>query len=365
MAGLVAGKFRLCSRVNSGSFGEVFEGLNEQTGTAVAIKIEAQNVSPQIIHEAKVLRLLEGQTGLPTVLWYGKDEGRSVMVMTLLGKSLEMSLKDTTEKRLPLKLVLRLSLQMLARIEATHSQSFIHRDIKPDNFVIGRSPAHNRVYLIDFGLAKRYRDEKTRMHEAYAEGKMMAGTARYASLNCLLGVEQSRRDDLESLVYSLVYLLNGSLPWQGLFCRNQDEKREKVSRMKRELPLQTICKGCPPQFVQLLTYCRRLPFDATPDYDFMRFLLKEAASNAEIDIEGSLIFPAPIQRSSSQRRLLKKKLNKQIRTKSVARLSIAEVACTSVNEATEEVECSRLPAIHPILRLRLRAYSNRSSTVNS
>jgi hypothetical protein len=166
---------------------------------------------------------------------------------------------------------------------------------------------------------------------------------------------------LESLVYSLVYLLNGSLPWEGLFCRNQEEKREKVASMKRTMPLQTICTGCPPQFMQLLTYCRRLQFDATPDYEFMRFLLKEAASNADINIEGPLIFSAPIQRSSSHHRLLKKKPDKHIRTKSVARLSIAESACTSVNEATEEVQCSRLPAFHPILRLRLRAYSNLSS----
>lgn len=360
MVDLVAGKFRLRDRVNSGSFGEVYEGFNEHTGTAVAIKVETQSEAPQLLHEAKVLRCLEGKVGLPTVFWYGKEEGRCVMVMTLLGKSLEMGLQDSVEKKLSLKLVLRLSLQMLARIETTHNHSFIHRDIKPDNFVIGRPPAHNRVYLIDFGLAKRYRDDRTKQHLTYAEDRKMAGTARYMSLNCHMGIEQSRRDDLESFVYSLIYLLNGSLPWQGLFCQCQVEKRAKVAVMKRNMALPAICKGCPPQIGLLLAYCRGLQFETAPDYEFIRFLLKEAASKAEIDAEGPLAFPGPPQRSASQHRLFKKKREKEGKeARHSLQVSAGSLIHThSANESTEELQCDRLPALHPILRLRLRASSS-------
>jgi len=357
---LVAGKFRLRDHVNSGSFGEVFEGLNEQTGTAVAIKVETQSECPQLLHEAKVLRSLEGKVGLPTVFWYGKEEGRCVMVMTLLGKSLEMGLRESREKRLSLKLVLRLGLQMLARVETTHSHSFIHRDIKPDNFVKGRPPAHNRVYLIDFGLAKRYRDDRTKQHTTYAEGRKTAGTARYMSLNTHMGIEQSRRDDLESLIYSLIYLLNGSLPWQGLFFQSQAEKCAKVTAMKRNMPLQAICKGIPHQFCQLLAYCRELQFETAPDYEFIRYLLKEAAAKAEIDVEGPLAFPGAVQRSASHHKLFKKKSKKE-RKLSRPSLQVSLGSLCRINsdkQSTEELKCDRLPALHPIVRLRLRACSS-------
>ena len=354
---LIAGRFRLQVRLNSGSFGEVYQGLNEVTGTSVAVKIETQTRAPQLLHEARILRAMEGKVGLPTVMWYGKEQGRVVMVMTLLGKSLEMIVREMKEKKMNLELVLRLVMQMLARVETTHLNSYIHRDIKPDNFVIGRPPFQNRVYLIDFGLAKRYREDRTRQHIQYSEGKRMAGTTRYASLNCHRGVEQSRRDDLESLVYSLIYLLNGSLPWQVLLPANTTDKHQKVAALKTNLPIHQICKGCPPQVGQLLAYCRGLAFEENPDYEFIRFLLREMSVKSEVSLEGPLVFPKQIQRSTSQHSLMRRKTDKEKRGKSPVKRSIVNDPGSSIlsnsKGDTEELVCAQLPALHPSIRLKL------------
>lgn len=200
----------------------------------------------------------------------------------------------------------------LSRVEFVHSKSFIHRcadvdsekldwsfvgqscvclwlkadlssitivlvcrDIKPDNFLMGLGKRANQVHIIDFGLAKKYRDPKSHIHIPYRENKNLTGTARYASINTHLGIEQSRRDDIESLGYVMMYFLRGSLPWQGLKAATKKQKYEKISEKKMVTAIEILCRGFPTEFVTYFQYCRSLRFDDKPDYSYLRKQLRD------------------------------------------------------------------------------------------
>jgi len=198
-----------------------------------------------------------------------------VMVMDILGPSLE-DLFNFCSRKFTLKTVLMLADQKLARIEYVHSKNFIHRDIKPDNFLIGLGKRKvNQVYIIDFGLSKKYRDPRTHQHIPYVEHKSLTGTARYASVNTHLGVEQSRRDDLESLGFVLMYFNRGALPWQGLKAKTKKEKYNKIAEKKMSTPVEILCKHFPNEFATYLNYCRALRFEDKPDYSYLRRLFRD------------------------------------------------------------------------------------------
>jgi len=164
--------------------------------------------------------------------------------------------------------------QMVTRVQAIHDKSLIYRDIKPDNFLIGvpGSKNANTIHIIDFGMAKHYRDPKTKLHIPYRERKSLSGTARYMSINTHLGREQSRRDDLESLGHVFMYFLRGGLPWQGLRAATNKQKYEKIGEKKQSTPIEELCEGFPEEFAIYMNYVRKLGFEETPDYDFLREL---------------------------------------------------------------------------------------------
>lgn len=270
----VKGVYRLVRKIGSGSFSDIFLAVNETNGDEVAVKLEPMKTRyPQLLSESKLYKILQGGRGIPHVRWFGQAREYNAMVMDLLGPSLE-ELFNFCSRRFTMKTVLMLADQMIGNIEYVHSKNFIHRDIKPDNFVMGLGQHCNWVYIIDFGVAKKYRDSRTLQHIPYREGKNLWGTARYASINAHRGMEQSRRDDLESLGYVMMYFNRGSLPWQGLKAATKKQKYERISEKKTATPVEILCKEFPTEFVMYLNYCRGLRFDEAPDYVYLRQLFR-------------------------------------------------------------------------------------------
>ncbi|KAL1832399.1 hypothetical protein ACET3Z_002050 [Daucus carota] len=272
---VVGGKFKLGRKIGSGSFGELYLGVNVQTGEEVAVKLEsAKTKHPQLHYESKLYMLLQGGTGIPHLKWFGVEGEYNAMVIDLLGPSLE-DLFNYCNRKFTLKTVLMLADQLINRVEYMHSRGFLHRDIKPDNFLMGLGRKANQVYVIDYGLAKKFRDLQTHKHIPYRENKNLTGTARYASVNTHLGVEQSRRDDLESLGYVLMYFLRGSLPWQGLKAGTKKQKYDRISEKKMLTAVEVLCKSYPSEFISYFHYCRSLRFDDKPDYSYMKRLFRD------------------------------------------------------------------------------------------
>uniref|UniRef100_A0A7N6AJN4 non-specific serine/threonine protein kinase n=1 Tax=Anabas testudineus TaxID=64144 RepID=A0A7N6AJN4_ANATE len=276
---IVGGKYKLVRKIGSGSFGDIYLAINITNGEVIYfINIYTH---PTLLYESKLYKILQGGVAIPHIRVRGKySNDYNVLVMDLLGPSLE-DLFNFCSRRFTMKTVLMLADQMISRIEYVHTKNFIHRDIKPDNFLMGIGRHCNKVstsvaklFLIDFGLAKKYRDNRTRQHIPYREDKNLTGTARYASINAHLGIEQSRRDDMESLGYVLMYFNRTSLPWQGLKAATKKQKYEKISEKKMSTPVEVLCKGFPAEFAMYLNYCRGLRFEEAPDYMYLRQLFR-------------------------------------------------------------------------------------------
>lgn len=271
----VGKKYRIGRKIGSGSFGDIYLGTNIISGEEVAIKLENTKAKhPQLEYEAKVYKALSGGVGIPFVRWYGTECDYNAMVIDLLGPSLE-DLFNYCNRKFTYKTVLLLADQLICRIEYIHARCFIHRDIKPDNFLMGIGRRGSQVNVIDFGLAKKYRDPRTHLHIPYRENKNLTGTARYASVNTHLGIEQLRRDDLESLGYVLIYFCRGSLPWQGLKAATKRQKYDRIMEKKMTTPNDILTKGLPKEFLDYMNYIKTLRFDDKPDYPYLRKIFRD------------------------------------------------------------------------------------------
>ena len=264
------GRFLLRTRLGGGSFGEIYRGYDTWRQRDVAVKLEATHSQhPQLNYESRVYKLLLHNTlevtGFPEMHWYGTEGEFNVMVIDLCGPSLE-DLFNYCGRKFSLKTVLLIADQLLHRIEFCHHKQFLHRDIKPENYVMGLGQRCHHVYMVDFGLAKRYWDNKQKRHNPYREGKPVTGTARYCSVNTHLGIEQSRRDDLESIGYVLLYFLKGSLPWQGIRNADPSQKTTLIGEKKMSTSAEHLCKDEPAHFLKFMKYSRGLKFEDAPDY---------------------------------------------------------------------------------------------------
>jgi serine/threonine protein kinase len=270
----------LDERLGAGAFGEIYSGIDTESGEPVAVKLERVDAEhPQLTYEARVYQQLASKRGVPQLYYVGREGNYNVMVMERLGSNLE-TLLTQCGRRFSLCTVLEIADKMLQLVQKVHDQGFVHRDLKPDNFVTGMREKGDEgdLYIIDFGLSKCFWDPDKDEHIPFRSDKHLTGTARYASIGNHRGLEQSRRDDLESLGYLLVYFLRGELPWQGVKGKSRKVKYNKMMDLKKDAHQhKTLCQGLPAAFQQYFDYVLALRFEERPDYTLLRNSFKRLA----------------------------------------------------------------------------------------
>ena len=280
---LIFDRYRLIKRLGAGSFGSIYSA--EYENNLYAIKLEEKRGECSLLeHESYIMSHLRGPA-LPSVKIYGYSRTHNILVMELMGKSLEDLFEEYPEKKFSVRCVCNIGYQMIEILEYIHNRNIIHRDIKPDNFVIGLNEKRKYIYILDFGLSKKYRNSKTLKHYTIIKSKNLTGTARYASIHALNGLTQSRRDDLEAVGYVLLYFLRGRLPWQGIPVRTKEERYKKIMDKKLATSAEELCQGFPQQFTDFINYTRQLQYEQDPDYYYLKNLFLIVLNNQGFKID--------------------------------------------------------------------------------
>ena len=270
-------KYKPLKILGAGTFSIVYEGINKIDNSKVALKIENKNSKVCLLKEEAIsIFNLQGY-GIIKFISFGHSKDYNILVEPLLGKSL-YALYLESKKSFTIKDICLISLQCLDRIEYIHSKGYIHGDIKPENFLIGLNDPRI-IYIIDFGLSKKYRSDRTGNHIQFCITKKMFGTARYASTNSLRGVQISRRDDLESLFYMILYFIMKKLPWQGVKANSQQNRYKKIYYMKKKLSENEFFKELPIEIQNFYKSIKKLNFEEEPDYILLKGYLKDLLKN--------------------------------------------------------------------------------------
>ena len=274
--------YKITKYISSGSFGDVFSAIHQTTNKEVALKIPIKNADKNgekwLLEEAKVYNDLnydkedQPDIGIADMEVFHSDElNKKIIAMDLLGPSLERLLSK--RKKLRLKTVILLAIQMIEVLRYIHNSGYIHRDIKPDNFAVDNTDGQ-RLYCIDFGLAKKYLT-KNENHIKFKTGSKFCGTARYASIAAHKGYEQSRKDDLEAVGYLLVYMYRGKLPWQSLKHKDKKERYRMIQEKKESITEEELCEQLPREFLVFFKHVKTLDFDEKPRYQALINMFKK------------------------------------------------------------------------------------------
>jgi len=278
---LVSKKYEIIKKLGSGSFGEVYLTKILSSGALVASKIEEREnkkKTSKILDEYKIYKKLELKglkKGIPKIYSIYETPKFNVLVMELLGENLE-TIFNSFHKKFKLGTILKIGCDMINIIEKVHNCGIIHRDIKTNNFMFGVGDKKYDLFILDFGLSKKF--FKNNKHIEYKTNKSLVGTARYTSINIHLGIEPSRRDDLESICYMLLFFLKGELPWQGLKKQKNTDHLELIGEVKLSTSTKSLCKDTPKCFNNIIDYIRKLSFDERPNYTMIREQLIECAN---------------------------------------------------------------------------------------
>jgi casein kinase I family protein HRR25 len=278
------------------SLASVYLGKDIGTGSEVAVKIGRTDNPPSTLkYEYDVYNTAAGSIGIPQVFWYGKEGYHEVIVMEYLGTSLgdQIKMQDFDHNKaftLASQMVralctyrnlIELFPQLLA-VESLHTRHYIHCDIKPGNFMISSDDV--TACLIDFGSAELFRDPATYLHKPHSMDQSIVGTLPFMSINCQKGHAQSRRDDLESLAYSIIYTARGDLPWANPFIGPFALRHpEAVLKKKLSVTVEELCEGLPAPFCEFITHVRSLDFSQKPDYQFLHSILLRCSQTHDSD----------------------------------------------------------------------------------
>ena len=277
-------KYKVLKKLGNGSFTTVYLIRNITNNKLYAAKIEERISSTGLLEKEAYFLYILKDYGIPEIITYGHSGKYNILIQQLLGKSLKELFFQSKNK---IKDLCMAAIQIIERIKYVHSKYIIHRDIKPENFLIG-NPDSSTIYLIDFGLSRKYRSSRTKKHIEFFINKSVPGTVGYLSLNATNGVEQTRRDDLESIAYMLIFLGKGTLPWSHIKANSELDLEIKTYKLKKFLKVETLCEGLPNEFITFLKYVRKLKFEEEPNYDFLKNLFLTSLKN--LNYENDLNF---------------------------------------------------------------------------
>ena len=270
-------KYKLIKKIGKGSYGIIYLCKDIASNEFFAAKLQNKNsYTNSLQNEYQIMKDINIDK-IPNAKFYGENNLYNILIMQLLGKPLEDIFEKILHKqKMPIHSVCNIAIQIIDILEQIHNKNYIHRDIKPSNFLFGNNSFNNNIiYLIDFGLAKKYRESNNAEHYEIKEENKLIGTARFASINAMEGLSQSRRDDLESLGYMLIYFLKGKLPWQNFLIKNKEERYNKIKQTKKEIVINELCSNCPKEIGQYITYVRKLKYEEEPNYNYIKNLFYE------------------------------------------------------------------------------------------